>query len=470
MHTLTILEQHFEELERAVFSRPSIEGAAYLLCGSSVTEGEVRLLVMEVHPVAEHHYLVREPDRLSIDSASYTLIAKRARAAGASIIFVHGHPDGPEDFSPQDNREEPKLHEFFSARVPGRPHGSLVITPEGGGGAARVWVETGWEPVTRIRIYGSRFRFMDDSVADERPLPKFFDRQVRAFGPEIQRLLGRLHVGVVGIGGTGSPVVEQLVRLGVGTISEFDGDAFDASNVNRMYGSKVSDAGRNKTEISEMHVEEIGLGTVVRAYPRHITEEEVARQLRECDVVFGCTDRHAPRGILVQLALRYLIPVFDLGVKVDAPEKMIRGVIGRVTTLIPGEACLFCRERISSEVMRLESLSPTEWQVLADEGYAPELEINNPAVIPFTTAVASQAVSELLHRLTGFMGPERRSSEVLMFFHETSIRTNRAPPGADCLCSQLGLWGRGDGSGRDFLGLTWPEVAEERETVSRLTS
>lgn len=30
-----------------------------------------------------------------------------------------------------------------------------------------------------------------------------------------------------------------------------------------------------------------------------------------------------------------------------------------------------------------------------------------PAVIPFTTAVAAQAVTELLHRLTGFMGPIR---------------------------------------------------------------
>lgn len=457
MYTLTILEQQFDELSRAVFSIPGLEGAAYLLCGNSVMEGETRLMVREVHPVAEHHYLVREPYRLSIDSASYASIAKRARALKASVVFVHGHPGGPDDFSEQDDREEPKLHEFLAARAPGRPHGSFVITPQGRG-AARVWTGHGWAPVARVRVIGGRFRFID-AVADEVPLPEFFDRQVRAFGPDVQRLLRRLHVGVVGVGGTGSPIVEMLARLGVGMISEFDGDAFDATNVSRVYGSKVKDGGRNKTAISAAHVREIGLGTVVRSYPRHITEEEIAKRLRECDVIFGCTDRHAPRGILVQLALRYLIPIFDTAVKIDAPGEVIRGVFGRVTTIIPGEACLFCRGRITPEMIRLESLSPEEWRVLADEGYAPEIEGNNPAVIPFTTAVAAQAVSEFLHRLTGFMGEERRSSEVLMLFHESSVRTNRTPPEADCLCSQREIWGRGDG--RDFLGLTWPGTEEE---------
>lgn len=461
-YTLTILEQQFEELSGGVFSVPGIEGAAYLLCGNSVTEGETRLLVREVHPVADHHYLVREPYRLSIDSASYAAIAKRARAMNASVVFVHGHPGGPDDFSEQDDREEPKLHEFLAARAPGKPHGSFVITPQGRG-AARVWGGHGWAPVARVRVIGGRFRFMDN-VVDEAPLPEFFDRQVRAFGPEVQRLLKRLHVGVVGVGGTGSPVIEMLARLGVGTISEFDGDAFDATNVSRVYGSKVKDGGRNKTKISAAHIREIGLGTVVRSYARHITEEEAAKRLRECDIIIGCTDRHAPRGILVQLALRYLIPVLDTAVKIDAPDEVIRGVFGRVTTIIPGEACLFCRGRISPEMIRLESLSPEEQRVLADEGYAPQLEGNNPAVIPFTTAVAAQAVSEFVHRLTGFMGEERRSSEVLMLFHESSVRKNRTPPEADCLCSQRELWGRGDG--RDFLGLTWPKLEEESEPGS----
>lgn len=461
-YTLTMLEGHHDELERAIFSLPGLEGAAYLLCRHSVTDDETRLLVREVIPVADHHYLRREPNRLSIDSASYAAVAKRAFAIGLSIIFVHGHPLGPPDFSDQDDREEPKLMEFLSARCSNTTHGSLVMTPASLG-KGRVWAEGEWITMARLRVIGRRFRFLD-SYSDQTPIPDFYDRQVRAFGPDIQRLLRRLHIGVVGVSGTGSPVVEELTRLGVGTISEFDRDIFEDSNVTRVYGSKVGDEGKNKAELSAAHVKQIGTGTVVRAYPQHITVEQAAKRLRECDLVFGCTDKQAPRGILVQLALRYYIPVFDLGVKIDAQDEIIRGVVGRVTTLMPGEACLFCRERISAEMIRLEALSPEEWQLLADENYAPQLETENPAVIPFTTAVAAQAVSEFLHRLTGFMGEERRSSEVLMFFHESTVRTNRTPSKPDCLCAQKDVWGRGDE--RDFLGLLWPTLSEEEDVVT----
>ena len=323
---------------------------------------------------------------------------------------------------------------FFHSRMPGALHGSLVLSSEINV-RGRVWSHEGWFPISRIRVIGRRFLFIDEARGDG-PLPVFFDRQVRAFGPEIQRLLGHLHVGVVGAGGTGSAVLEQIARLGVGTISIFDGDAFDDTNVNRVYGSIASDAGRNKAEMAAANVQRMGLETILRVYPGHITWEASARHLRDCDVVFGCTDRHAPRGILVQLAIRYLIPLFDVGVRIDSQGGTLRGVFGRVTTFFPGEACLFCRGRISPEMIRLESLSSEQRQALADENYAPELEGPAPAVIAFTTAVAAQAVSEFLQRLTGFMGPDRKSTEAQLLLSESRLRTNRETAGPECLCSR----------------------------------
>lgn len=454
-HTLTILDDDLQRLSDVVFSRPGAEGAAYLLCGRSVTHDEVRLLVRDLVPVADEHYLIRRADRLSIDSASYASVAKRAGAEGCAVLFAHSHPGSLfHGFSPQDDREEPRLHAFLAARAPSGPHGSLLLSgsPNAPQLRARVWTAEGWVDVRRIRVVGARFRFYDRTAGRE-PLPEFFDRQVRAFGPEVQRLLQRLHTGVVGGGGTGSAVREQLLRLGVGRVSEFDGDVLTASNVSRVYGSGAADAGRYKVVIGRDHADRVGMGTSFRPFPTHITDETTARTLRECDVVFSCTDKERPRGILVQLALRYLIPVFDLGVKIDSVGGVIRGIYGRVTTLLPGEACLFCRRRISSEAIALESLTPEQRRALAEERYAPELDTDDPAVITFTTAVASQAVSEFLHRLTGFMGAERRSSEVLLFFHESLIRTNRQVPDPECLCAPRRLWGRGDS--RDFLGLTW---------------
>ena len=240
-YSLTVLEEDYEKLNAAIFSTPNHEGAAYLLCNCGKTAGETRFLAREIIPVEDRRYLVREPYRLSLDSASYAGVAKRARETNASIVFVHSHPDGLPEFSTQDDHEEPKLHEFFKRRVPDAPHGSLVISrPTGVCG--RVWTGLGWEAMARVRVIGRKFRVYDHAAKGE-VVPEFFDRQVRAFGPDIQRLLGRLHIGVVGAGGTGSAVIEQLARLGVGELSVFDGDIFDPTNANRVRGPSAARTG-----------------------------------------------------------------------------------------------------------------------------------------------------------------------------------------------------------------------------------
>jgi len=273
-------------------------------------------------------------------------------------------------------------------------------------------------------------------------------------------LLGRLHIGVVGAGGTGSAIVEQLTRLGVGRLSVFDGDRFDSSNVNRVYGSSTGDSGRPKSEIAAGNVKRIGLGTKIEHYPMYIESEAATKVLRACDIVFGCTDDHTSRSILVRLSLWYLIPVFDMGVVVGTSDQLIRDVVGRVTTLLAGEACLFCRGRISAEVIRQEGLLPEEREKQVRDGYIPPLATNAPAVITFTTAVAAQAVTELLQRLTGFMGAEPNPSEVLLRLNEREVSTNHLAPDAGCQCMDRDRWGRGDEP--RFLRRGWLPTARHR--------
>src|SRR6266498_3687841 len=209
-YSITILEPHFDQLLSAVFSKPAVEGAAYLLCGRSRTGEEERLLVQEVVPVKEEHYLRRTDSRLSICSDSYVPVAKKANERKQSVLFVHSHPPTTKDFSPQDNEEEPRLMEFFGRRAPEGTHGAVVISGSESL-TARITRASQPENVFRVRVIGRRFRFFDATVAGETPVPHCFDRQVLAFGPEVQRLLARLHVAIVGVGGTGSAVFEQLV-------------------------------------------------------------------------------------------------------------------------------------------------------------------------------------------------------------------------------------------------------------------
>jgi len=262
--------------------------------------------------------------------------------------------------------------------------------------------------------------------------------------------------GAAGNGGTGSAVAEQLIRLGVGKLSLFEGQTLDASNVTRVYGSRLTDVDVPKVQIIQRLAKDIGFGTEVIPFPEHITSLKSAAALRDCDVIFGCTDDEWGRSILSTLAIDYYIPVIDMGVKIDSNEGSIVSVQGRVTTLVPGSACLFCRGRITAEGVRvqvIESCNPSQAEELRHQRYAPELECNAPAVIAFTTAVASTAIAELLHRLTGFMGAERTSSEVIHFFDQSRMRTNHLSPNPDCSCRDRKRWGLGDQ--QPFLGMLW---------------
>jgi molybdopterin/thiamine biosynthesis adenylyltransferase len=283
-----------------------------------------------------------------------------------------------------------------------------------------------------------------------------YDRQVRAFGKQLQAVLKRLTVGVVGAGGTGSSVVEQLVRLGVGSLVVADGQRLDASNVTRGYGSRLIDVGIPKAALAERLAFEIGLGTHVRPIERPVTFRSALEAFRECDVIFGSTDDQWGRSLLTRLSIYYYVPVLDMGVKIDSADGRVHSIQGRVTKLFPGSACLFCRNRISAAWVRAEAInavSPREGERLREEGYAPELAEPAPAVIPFTTAVAATALAEFLHMLTGFMGNERRSTEIILRFDSGDVRTNSTAGNPDCLCGDREKWGRGDRL--TFLDSTW---------------
>lgn len=455
-YTITFAEDHYETLVGHLFSDTSTERAAYLLCGVSHTVEETRLLVREVHPVLPSDVLSASQSHMSINSASFMRAMKRADRLKQSFVFVHSHPTGFSEHSAKDDEEEPKLFRTAYVRIEGEgAHASLVFSapdrPRG-----RVWLRDGSKvEMDVVRVIGQRFRFFrQTSCCSNAPL---FHRQVQAFGGGLQDELRSLRVGLVGAGGTGSAVAEQLMRLGVGHLYLFDGDTLEKSNVTRVYGSGVSDGGSLKVKILGNLAKKIGLGTEITAIDRFITYRSAAEKLRTCDLLFGCTDDEWGRSILTRLAVYYFIPVFDMGVKISSANGIIESIQGRVTTLTAGSACLFCRGRINSDRISAEIMQahdPEHAESLRREGYLPELPGVAPAVITFTTAVASSAVTELLHRLTGFMGKDRVSTEVLHLFEQTRVRTNNRDPNPECgICANREKWGRGDCE--PFLDVTW---------------
>jgi molybdopterin/thiamine biosynthesis adenylyltransferase len=282
-----------------------------------------------------------------------------------------------------------------------------------------------------------------------------WDRNVRAFGAEMQHALGELRVTVVGCGGTGSAVTEQLTRLGVRHLHLIDPDILSESNLTRVYGSATGDAGRPKADVLARHVRRIAQGASVTVSAGMLTTQDVARQAATADVIFGCTDDNAGRLVLSRLAAFYLIPVFDCGVLISsAAGGRVTGIDGRVTVMTPGQGCLVCRDRIDLRRAAAELLTPAERDLLAAEGYAPGLAGAEPAVVAYTTLVAALAVSEFLERLIGY-GTEPVPGEILARLHDRELSGNTAPPRPGHFCDpEAGQLGRGDIE--PFLGQTWP--------------
>ncbi len=454
-YTITFKESDYNNLTDHLFTEATSERAAYALCKLSVTEEETRLLVREIIPVLNEDIEEATWAGMKIKNISFLRAMKRASETKHVFMFIHSHPKGYPKHSPKDDEEEPPLFTTAYSRIKTEGvHASMVIS-EADKPVARVWLSDGTnKQVSFIRVLGNQFRFFADS--SEKDLPQFFDRQVRAFGEEVQKILGCLNVGIVGLGGTGSVVREQLTRLGVGKLTIFDGQKFENTNVNRVYGSRLKDEGVKKVDIAERSINEVGLGTITEKIDKPITYRSAAAALRNCDIIFGCTDDNWGRSILNRIALYYHIAIFDMGVAIKSEDQIIESIQGRVTTILHGNGCLGCRGRISSKGVQSESmaeLDPERLKELIKQGYADELPGTAPSVISFTTAIASLAVTEFLHRITGFMGNDRRSSEAIYFFDEGRIRTNST--GCSNECIYLDDYNILRGDAKPFLDITW---------------
>ncbi|WP_045824977.1 ThiF family adenylyltransferase [Williamsia herbipolensis] len=427
-----------------------VESAAVLLARVDDEGTATQIVVTAVHPVPEYAYHVRTDRSLEVSSDGYMPALAAAETQGAVAIWVHTHPGDGAKVAPSrhDLQVNSELLPVFALRSSPAAYGWMVLGHQDGhlSFTGALEFENGAaHPVTRMSVVGARFQRIVAQDNRDRPagreesgheanLPDLFDRNIRALGTEVQKVINDLTLAVVGAGGTGSAVAEQLVRLGARHIVLIDPDTLSASNTTRVYGSTPADVGRHKVDVLADHLARIAPDLDVRTVVGSITKQSVARLLAEADVVFGCTDDNAGRLRLSRLPYYYLIPVIDCGIKLDSDtDDIISGIFGRVTIVYPGTACLLCRDRVDTAMADAEVRTAEEHGKLMKEGYAPALPGVEPALVPFTTMTAAWAVSEFLERLIGY-GEDPSPSELLMLIHERRISGNAQRPTVGHYC------------------------------------
>jgi molybdopterin-synthase adenylyltransferase len=433
MNTLRFPADAFSRLRAALLSDQPRESAAILLAEHvPLSDGSI-FLVRDVLVVPPQFAKATEY-QIDIAPEFIARALKTARIDGTSVFFAHSHPFATHaEFSAQDDRCEALLMPTVFQRAGGRPHGAVAVT--GTGVAGRLYRSTD-EVSETVRIVENG-RILS-TLCESSGLDVSQDRTVRALGVEAQRRLRELRVGVVGLGGMGSVVVQELAHLGVGAFVLLDPDVVDETNLNRVVGSSKASIGELKVDVASSMVRTIRSDASVEALPGDVRVERDAKCLLGVDLIFCCTDSHGSRAVLNQLAYQYFVPVIDTGVRIDVRDGRIESVVGRVQALAPGLACLVCEGLLDSEQVRRDLLEHAE---RARDPYIVGALEPQPAVISINSVVGSLAVTMFLAIACGFPLDARHQ---MYLADKGVVRTVSATPDSHCfVCSSGGALGRG---------------------------
>lgn len=221
-----------------------------------------------------------------------------------------------------------------------------------------------------------------------------FSRQ-SFLGDRSQELIETARVGIAGLGGGGSHLVQQLAHLGFRDFVIYDADTIDDTNLNRLIGATEQDVrdGRKKTFIAERLIKGIRESAKILAIPKRWQNDPLA--LRSCDVVFGSVDTFLGRHELEVMSRRYLIPFIDIGMDVHHVLPQPPRMAGQVILSLPGEPCMHCLWFLNEAKLGAEAAK------YGDTGGVPQVVWGNGLL-------ASAAIGLWLDLLTGWTDPRDR--------------------------------------------------------------
>lgn len=150
----------------------------------------------------------------------------------------------------------------------------------------------------------------------------------------VMRKLELARVGIFGVGGTGSYVLDLVAKTPVREIAIFDGDTFLQHNAFRAPGAPSADQLRELPAkvhylagiYSRMH-----RGIVPHAFA---ISEDTIDKIGALDFAFVCMDPGTPKRLLVKYLEHNSIPFVDVGMGIELIDDKLTGLV-RVTTSIP---------------------------------------------------------------------------------------------------------------------------------------
>ncbi|QQE78006.1 ThiF family adenylyltransferase [Alicyclobacillus sp. SO9] len=215
-------------------------------------------------------------------------------------------------------------------------------------------------------------------------------------GPEIRERLEHAKVLVLGTGGIGASLTQQLAMVGVRNFVLVDPDTVDLTNLNRTSMFRKKDVGKPKIEVIRTWIEERVDSSHVSTYRESISGSDdivrILKQERPIDLIVDCMDQPSTEqtGIWVSTACwEHKIPHFIAG-----GYNYHGGSVGQ--TCIPDEtACSNCHTLWLKEKNKFQD-SGSELISRAKSG---------GSYYPLVSLVTSMQCAEIVKVLTGYSQP-----------------------------------------------------------------
>ncbi|MEE9431460.1 MAG: ThiF family adenylyltransferase [Melioribacteraceae bacterium] len=420
--SMCITEKQYKQLQKHLFPGDQKEAIAILLCGVHKAKNRERFLVHKIFMIPYEKCTVRSARRVQWQTDVLKPILDEASQKKLSVFKIHSHDKRFKEFSKIDNVSDKKLFpQIYTWLDSNQNHGSLIML-SCGKLIGRIVREDGkfveidsfskigndivsWTTANNNKIYDDEFAL----------------RHRQAFGEDTFKKLHNLKITIVGCSGTGSFVIEQLARLGVGELVLVDPDVVELKNLNRIINSTYNDAikGKSKVSVLKRAITNMNIGTKVQTFYSNLFNSKVVNEVAGSDIIFGCMDSIDGRHLLNRISNIYLIPYFDLGVKLKADGKGgVEHIVGSVHYLQPGMSTLLSRGLYSQKKLESANLirtDPDEYQKRLKSKYIDGIVVDSPAVISINNQISSFAVNDFLARIHCYRYNNNSTYAITMF-------------------------------------------------------
>jgi molybdopterin/thiamine biosynthesis adenylyltransferase len=187
------------------------------------------------------------------------------------------------------------------------------------------------------------FPVIEPEADSDEPFHYIDTASSRAEVVPVTQKLTQKKIAIVGLGGTGSYVLDLVAKTPVKEIHIYDGDTFLQHNAFRSPGAPSCD------DLKPRHPKAVYFRNLYskmhRGIVAHVAYVDAGNvdELRDMDFVFLCLDKGSAKKLIVEKLEEFNLPFIDVGMGIHLNEGALGGIV-RITTSTPSKRDHFrCR-------------------------------------------------------------------------------------------------------------------------------